>query len=236
MLNFCHGNSIHGSKKHLFQTVIYSNPCINCTHTKFNQFNVSSCTPTVSTPPPIIYTHPRLTTYLFHRHVPGSQSQSSHTHSGSSPPCISRCWDTGYLCTAWAALSSRMAWHPQLAGPRRVVGCLCSGHPWRDPVHSLRSRSSAGPSTLRWEKPDRRDPPANHQGRGCHPGPGSHSHQVRCMEYVQSWQRWCLKKTCFNSDAYYRNETEILILLHLSCNYELVCFIQIIIRVVYPNH
>lgn len=85
--------------------------------------------------------------YLSHRSVPGSPSQSSHTHSDSSPPCRYRCAGRGWTGTVWAALWSMRASLPPPSGPQPAAGCLCSARPQIDLWCSLRTRSSTAPST-----------------------------------------------------------------------------------------
>lgn len=132
--------------------------------------------------------------YLVRRNAPGSQSQSSHTRSGSSLPCRRRCFDRGCSSTVWEAPWSRRAWPRPPSGSRRGAGRPYSVHRWTDPECSPRSRSWAMPSTPRWGTPSPACSPVNLPGKDCHLSPGSHFLQGPCKQYAGCWWKWCLKK------------------------------------------
>lgn len=125
--------------------------------------------------------------YLFHRSVPGIQSRSSRTHSGSSPLYRSHCFGRGCSNTVWEAPSSRRAWPRQPSGPRPGAGHPYSVRQWIDPGCSPRSRSWVVLSTPRWGTPAPFCSLADPRGRDCHPSPGSHFLRGLCRQYGGCW-------------------------------------------------
>lgn len=131
--------------------------------------------------------------YLVRRSAPGSQSQSSRIHSGSSLLCRRRCFDRGCSSTVWEAPWSRRAWHRLPSGSRRGGGRPYSVHRWTDPECSPHSRSWVTLSTPRWGTPALACSLVDLQGRDCHLSPGSHFLQEPCKQYAECWWKWCLK-------------------------------------------